>query len=99
MKKQYMNDLLIEHGKELFRKYGLKKTTISDITKKVGIATGTFYNYYESKEELYFDILEQEEAIIKQQFLDTAIEQNTDPKYVLKELLKKMIHSIETNPL
>ena len=32
------------------------------ITNTAGIAQGTFYNFFDSKEELYFEILEQEES-------------------------------------
>ena len=40
--------LLLESGFELIKTYGLKKTSISDITKRAGIATGTFYNFFKT---------------------------------------------------
>jgi AcrR family transcriptional regulator len=53
--------LLITKGRELFGARGLKKTTVDDITKEVGIAQGSFYAFFDSKEDLYFEILEMEE--------------------------------------
>ncbi len=41
----------------LFYKQGYHKTTIGDITKKAGVAIGTFYLYFPSKIALYKHIL------------------------------------------
>ena len=49
--------LLLESGFELIKTYGLKKTSISDITKRAGIATGTFYNFFKTKEEFVYQIV------------------------------------------
>ncbi len=53
-------DLMIQ-GRALFEIYGLKKTSVDDITTKVGISKGSFYNFFGSKEELFFFIVEEEE--------------------------------------
>ena len=37
---------------QLFRKDGYEATTIEKITKTVGIAKGTFYNFYDSKKDI-----------------------------------------------
>jgi AcrR family transcriptional regulator len=58
---QIIINKLKESGLELFSKYGLKKTSIKDLTSEAGIAQGSFYNFYHSKEELYFNLLESEE--------------------------------------
>ncbi|MCR4788871.1 MAG: TetR family transcriptional regulator, partial [Lachnospiraceae bacterium] len=34
--------LLLENGFDLIKTHGLKKTSISDVTKRAGIASGTF---------------------------------------------------------
>lgn len=56
-------------GRELFTRYGLKKTAVGDLTRQVGIAQGSFYQFYGSKEELYFSILEDEEVRIRKMLL------------------------------
>jgi len=56
---------LLEKGKELFSVYGLKKTTIDDITDGVGIAKGSFYNFFESKEVLYYEVFLQAEKKLR----------------------------------
>lgn len=90
---------LVEKGKELFQQYGFQKTSITQITEAVGIAQGTFYNFYDSKEALYFFILELEEAIIRKQLLNVTYDSNDSPQKVLKQLFEKILHLGEINPL
>lgn len=98
-KKQFIRDALIEKGKELFSQYGLQKTSIQEITKSVGIAQGTFYNFFPSKEELYFIILEREEKNIHEKLSNVDLHNDEQPKETIKKLLKELVHHVETNPL
>jgi TetR/AcrR family transcriptional regulator, fatty acid metabolism regulator protein len=40
----------------LMEKKGFANTTIIEISKKAGVSVGTFYNYFSSKEEIFYDI-------------------------------------------
>jgi len=62
------NDL-VATGRELFGTFGLKKTSIEDLTKAVGIAQGSFYTFFNSKEELYLEVMDREGEAIKQKLL------------------------------
>lgn len=97
--KQFITDSLIEQGRILFSKFGFQKTSIHEITKSVGIAQGTFYNFFSSKEELYFVILEREEEKITKQLAHIDIFKDNEPKKAIKQVLREMIKAIETNPL
>lgn len=50
---------LLNSAIEVFGKKGFKKTSIPDITKKAGLATGTFYLYFEDKSEIFIESLRQ----------------------------------------
>lgn len=52
-----INDKLITEGKKLFCKYGLKKVNVNDLARQVGISHGSFYSFYECKEDLYIEIM------------------------------------------
>jgi AcrR family transcriptional regulator len=43
---------LIEAAETLFREEGYRQTSVSDIVKKVGVAQGTFYYYFQSKDDI-----------------------------------------------
>ncbi len=50
-------DQIIETGKKLFSKNGYQATSINEIIAKSGIATGTFYLYFDDKFALYSYLL------------------------------------------
>ncbi|PAD81563.1 TetR family transcriptional regulator [Niallia circulans] len=96
--KQIIYSKLILEGKKLFSVFGLKKTSISQLTKAVGIAQGTFYQFFTSKEELFFDILEEEEKEIKQKLLDKIGEEPMTRK-AFKDMLLFGISMIDQHPI
>ncbi|UOB66247.1 TetR/AcrR family transcriptional regulator [Bacillus thuringiensis] len=48
---------ILETAERLFLKKGYTKTTVNDILKEIGIAKGTFYHYFKSKEEVMDEII------------------------------------------
>ena len=46
-------------AKECLQKYGIRKTTIDQMAEMAGISKGSFYNFYSSKEMLFFTVLEE----------------------------------------
>ena len=51
-------DLIIDAAALLFSEFGFHEVNMEMVAKKAGIAKGTIYNYFKSKEELYFAINE-----------------------------------------
>lgn len=49
-----IKEIILSTSIELFKERGYENTSISEITKKVEIAKGTFYNYFTSKKEVLF---------------------------------------------
>ena len=97
--KSIIDNKLIEAGRDLFSKFGLKKTGIKDITEAVGISQGSFYSFYNSKEELYFTILEAEEEKIQQEILESDIFKGEITVQSFKEFLLKGFKLIDNNKM
>lgn len=55
--KAYIKKRLIEEARDSLSQFGVRKTTVDDLVKKVRIPKGTFYLLYPSKELLFFDVL------------------------------------------
>lgn len=51
---------------DVFSEKGYKETAISEIVKQAGMAVGSFYNYYESKEAIFLDVYIDENNRIRQ---------------------------------
>ncbi|WP_440977753.1 TetR/AcrR family transcriptional regulator [Sedimentibacter sp. LTW-03] len=55
--REYIKTRLKEEAKECLNRYGIKKTTVDELVKRVNIPKGTFYLFYDSKELLLFDVI------------------------------------------
>jgi AcrR family transcriptional regulator len=85
-------------GKELFSSKGYKDTNVSDITKMAGIAVGTFYKYYVSKDQLFMAIYLDENEQLKRSLME-AVDPNDDPVKYMKELLQLNFKGMIANPI
>lgn len=105
MKEQEMNEELKDiketiylNGKEIFSKKGFKDTKVSEITAKAGIATGTFYNYYKSKDSLFMQIFLQENQILKKKIIH-SVNMKENPRIVLQHLMTLNTQGMIENPI
>lgn len=97
--KEIIQKSLLREGKRLFGTYGLKKTGIEDITKAVGIAQGSFYLFFHSKEELFYEIVELEENIIKERLLSELQQLENTTEEHFKKFFTLPFEMLETNPI
>jgi len=90
---------LLEQGYKLFSVYGLKKTNIDEIAKAVGISKGAFYKFYESKEALFMDVIEQVEIRVRKEILVVIDLPGPTPRARLLAILKKAFTLFKTIPI
>jgi AcrR family transcriptional regulator len=86
--KEVIRAQLREKAKKLIEKHGLKKTSVDEITEAAGISKGAFYLFYESKEELFLELLEQLETDFRARIFDFSISSKDDASRLLSKLLK-----------
>lgn len=85
-------------GKELFATKGYKDTNVADITKMAGMATGTFYNYYSSKDKLFMDIFLEENVKLKKRIME-SIDMEGDPAVIIMETISKNLEGMRADPI
>lgn len=85
-------------GKEIFSTKGFKETNVTDITKMAGIAAGTFYNYYTSKDKLFMEIYLVENTKLKKSMLE-SVDLEGDPIDVIKQMMFLNYKGISENPI
>lgn len=57
--REFIREKLKEIAFNCLLKYGVKKTTVDQIVQMAGISKGSFYKFYDSKEILFFTVLEE----------------------------------------
>lgn len=89
-KKEAKKERIIEKSMELFEENGYHATKVETITKALGISKGNFYTYFNSKEEVLYEILD----IMKEQRIDFLHEMDVDkdPKEVLRDFAESYRH-------
>ena len=75
---QDKKELIFNAARELFSKKGYKESNIPEITKLAGVAVGTFYNYYDSKDQIFLEVFNYENEQIKMDLL-SSITPDDDP--------------------
>lgn len=58
--REYIKKRLKEEAEKCLAQYGVRRTTVDEIVKRVNIPKGTFYLFYKSKELLLFDAIEEQ---------------------------------------
>jgi AcrR family transcriptional regulator len=98
-KRERVRESLRETGRELFARYGLDKTAISELTEAAGIGKGTFYQFYDSKDELYLEILEAYSEEVAPRLVGNSFEAHDDPEKAITAFLDEIMDEFESNPL
>ena len=95
MEKKYA---ILQAAKTLFSEKVYKATNISEITETAGIATGTFYLYFDSKTQLFMDLFLDENLKLKKHLME-IIDLNGDPESVIQELTLLNMEGMRSNPI
>lgn len=69
---------IIEAGKDEFSSVSLDEASIKNIAEKAGIARGSFYQYFKSKKDLLFFILEENRETMEKKLNRIIKESNGD---------------------
>ena len=89
---------LVEAGRELFERFGFERTRIKDVTEAVGIGTSTFYQFFDSKEALYVEVLCVEREALERE-IAAAVDAVDTPREEVEMLLRTMLREVRSNPL
>lgn len=95
--KMIQSQLLIE-ARKLFETQGFHKTSIDQLVNAVGIAKGSFYKFFENKESLYFDILDNLEVSLHQKAIK-HLRACQDIRNGLKSLVVTQMEEMMHEPL
>lgn len=95
-KKIQSKNSIIQSATILFAQKGLKDTSIADIMQKSNLGIGTFYNYFQSKDDLLSNLLIQLAMDIRKYYLELLNKQITQAQ-ILENLVTYTSNLLEQN--
>lgn len=105
-KRDIKRENILKIARDIFSKYGYKKTTLDDISNAVRKGKSSLYYYFDSKEDLFQAVILKEVDILSKE-LEIVVNRNTDSisklrDYILTKIrtfrgLANFYHAIEND--
>lgn len=96
-KRQERAERILDAAAELIQRWGYNKTTIDDIAKQAGVAKGTIYLHWKTREDLFYALLVREDLKLAE---DIRQRMANDPEgATLHGMLKHATLATMKNPL
>lgn len=72
--REYIKKRLKEEAAACMGQFGIRRTTVDELVKRVNIPKGTFYLFYRSKELLLFDVIQEQHELVNQKMYQAISE-------------------------
>jgi AcrR family transcriptional regulator len=96
-RRQERADRILDAAAELVLRWGYKKTTIDDIAKQAGVAKGTIYLHWKTREDLFMALLTREDLKLAEDMKQRIA---SDPEgATLRGFVKQTTTALMKNPL
>jgi len=73
---------ILAAAREVFAELGYGETTVRDIIRRTGLASGTFYNYFTSKEEVFEAISDESALLIRPKLREVRLNANSFDEFL-----------------
>ena len=90
---------LLEAGRERFTRYGLRKTSVEELTRAVGISKGSFYRFFVSKEALYVELLARAMPEVEERVLSRSLGAATDAREAIVRFQQELVREMDADEL
>lgn len=90
--REQIKQTIIDTSILLFKEKGYENVTVEDITKTVGIAKGTFYNFFTSKADILLLWIEQK---IRQMNIDQIADKKESVEKSLQHFIKMLLAAVK----
>jgi len=72
--------IITQVAQNIFSKYGLIKTTVDEIAKAARMGKASLYHYFQSKEDIFKEVVEKENKYLKEKIREAIINEDTPQK-------------------
>src|SRR5450432_718030 len=75
-------EIILDASRKVFAELGFGATTVRDIIRATPLASGTFYNYFKSKEEIFQAIQDEVALTIRPRLRDDRLKAKTVEEFI-----------------
>jgi AcrR family transcriptional regulator len=93
---------LLEAGKTLIERHGLRKTNVAELARAAGIGKGSFYLFFPTKEDLFVALVERHEKLVKAELvaaLEHELREGADARRLLRRYFELQLELLARHPL
>ena len=84
---KHKKEKILDTATDIFRRFGIKKSTIDENAKKIRMGKSTLYHYFKNKEDIFLEVVKRESDTLKTK-LNEAIEKADSPKDKFRTYVK-----------
>jgi len=88
--KDDMKETIINASRDIFTRFGFKKTTVDEIANSLYKTKSFIYHYFKSKEEIFQSVVEKESAVLKEEIMNAVNREKTPQNKLHTFILTKM---------
>ena len=93
-KDQVTRQLILDSARQVFERFGYKKSTVEDIAKALGLGKSAIYYYFINKEDIFKAVLDHEAEELKNQLVE-AVNQSANPQDKLRTYITVRVEVIK----
>lgn len=97
--KRHVRAALMRVGMARFQREGVRAARVDDLSRDAGIAKGSFYAFFPSKEELFMAIVEEREAMHRRDMIEFLRAATEDAETLAGGFFDMVLAKIETDPI
>lgn len=86
-----VRDKIVEAAREVFSRYGFRKSTLDEVAEKVSKGKSSIYYYFPSKEDLFKAVVEKEAILFKQELFKEFTAQKTATDKLRSYVITRMM--------
>lgn len=90
MKDNPKKQIITQVAQNIFSEHGLLKTTVNEIAKAARMGKASLYHYFQSKEDIFKEVVEKENRFLKEKIREAIINEDNPQKKMKIYILKKM---------
>ncbi|HAF06996.1 MAG: TetR/AcrR family transcriptional regulator [bacterium] len=89
-----VREIIIEAARNIFARFGFRKTTMDEIAQAALKAKSSIYHYFKSKDEIFRTIVEKESRTLREE-IKKAIKQEDSPQKKLRAYVITRMHTLQ----